>query len=564
MASPTVLSTRRKPRKPTHPQRSVTIGNRHCDAPHRPNKSPTAQSAFPLAQSLPGHGPNRSLKKRPHPLMQPDIAHTPLSLAPTPATSTSSTPVLPYIPHPEFGTVAKRARSSSPAPLQSTRVSGVAEKLGHLPVAVDHSVPTGATTAGHSVSEIAWGSIAGQPHGITGQYFPQARAKARSVSPPHYHDQYITLDVYSAFRNNPQQLWTWNLYEPRFYAQDSSTSSFSESQLRAKATGDDTLAGAGLSPRRNHRNRRPAESSRTTTPSGRFSRSAGIYHKYGNDALGFAEDAYLSSTTRSTRSRAQVSGSQGATPILGPDGGPTDALDSASRQPSSHLYRSLDGHQSDDAKESEAEYTQYASEASSRASGYGRGSGAKKSTPKPPRRRDLGFPMVVWPKGAPLDISGDKEFANITEPEKHVCSTLRVPPHQYLDIKMTLIRAATEAGVVLTEGLRELHFTKVRRHMVPADTPEPDYTLEAANAESAIPSQQQPTAMATDSKDDTSPNQAASAQTTTPVVPPATPPQGKARKSFRKRDAQKLCRIDVNKTSKIVDWFVEMGWLTLS
>ncbi|KAJ1944339.1 hypothetical protein FBU59_002628 [Linderina macrospora] len=31
--------------------------------------------------------------------------------------------------------------------------------------------------------------------------------------------------------------------------------------------------------------------------------------------------------------------------------------------------------------------------------------------------------------------------------------------------------------------------------------------------------------------------------------------------SFKKRDAQKLCRIDVNKTSKIYEWYVSMGWL---
>ncbi|KAJ2771500.1 hypothetical protein IWQ57_002185 [Coemansia nantahalensis] len=31
--------------------------------------------------------------------------------------------------------------------------------------------------------------------------------------------------------------------------------------------------------------------------------------------------------------------------------------------------------------------------------------------------------------------------------------------------------------------------------------------------------------------------------------------------SFKKRDAQRLCRIDVNKTSKIYEWFVTMGWL---
>ncbi|KAI9479354.1 hypothetical protein BX667DRAFT_506235 [Coemansia mojavensis] len=31
--------------------------------------------------------------------------------------------------------------------------------------------------------------------------------------------------------------------------------------------------------------------------------------------------------------------------------------------------------------------------------------------------------------------------------------------------------------------------------------------------------------------------------------------------TFKKRDAQRLCRIDVNKTSKIYEWFVSMGWL---
>ena len=31
--------------------------------------------------------------------------------------------------------------------------------------------------------------------------------------------------------------------------------------------------------------------------------------------------------------------------------------------------------------------------------------------------------------------------------------------------------------------------------------------------------------------------------------------------TFKKRDAQRLCRIDVNKTSKIYEWYVKIGWL---
>ncbi|KAJ1668887.1 hypothetical protein IW140_000047 [Coemansia sp. RSA 1813] len=34
--------------------------------------------------------------------------------------------------------------------------------------------------------------------------------------------------------------------------------------------------------------------------------------------------------------------------------------------------------------------------------------------------------------------------------------------------------------------------------------------------------------------------------------------------SFKKRDAQRLCRIDVNKTSKIYEWYVSLGWLAAS
>ncbi|KAJ2783001.1 hypothetical protein GGI15_002731 [Coemansia interrupta] len=39
--------------------------------------------------------------------------------------------------------------------------------------------------------------------------------------------------------------------------------------------------------------------------------------------------------------------------------------------------------------------------------------------------------------------------------------------------------------------------------------------------------------------------------------------EGKARipGTFKKRDAQRLCRIDVNKTSKIYEWYVTIGWL---
>ncbi|KAJ2079227.1 hypothetical protein H4R24_003921 [Coemansia sp. RSA 988] len=31
--------------------------------------------------------------------------------------------------------------------------------------------------------------------------------------------------------------------------------------------------------------------------------------------------------------------------------------------------------------------------------------------------------------------------------------------------------------------------------------------------------------------------------------------------SFKKRDAQKLCRVDVNKTSKVFEWFCKLGWI---
>ncbi|KAJ1647621.1 hypothetical protein LPJ64_001000 [Coemansia asiatica] len=39
--------------------------------------------------------------------------------------------------------------------------------------------------------------------------------------------------------------------------------------------------------------------------------------------------------------------------------------------------------------------------------------------------------------------------------------------------------------------------------------------------------------------------------------------EGRSRQpgTFKKRDAQRLCRIDVNKTSKIYEWFVNIGWL---
>ncbi|ORX91332.1 hypothetical protein K493DRAFT_304134 [Basidiobolus meristosporus CBS 931.73] len=31
---------------------------------------------------------------------------------------------------------------------------------------------------------------------------------------------------------------------------------------------------------------------------------------------------------------------------------------------------------------------------------------------------------------------------------------------------------------------------------------------------------------------------------------------------FRKTDAQRMCRVDVNKTGKIWDWFLDIGWLS--
>ncbi|KAJ1921393.1 hypothetical protein H4219_000710 [Mycoemilia scoparia] len=39
--------------------------------------------------------------------------------------------------------------------------------------------------------------------------------------------------------------------------------------------------------------------------------------------------------------------------------------------------------------------------------------------------------------------------------------------------------------------------------------------------------------------------------------------EGRTRQAgtFKKRDAQRLCRIDVNKTSKIYEWYVKIGWL---
>ncbi|KAJ2831722.1 hypothetical protein GGI24_001487 [Coemansia furcata] len=31
--------------------------------------------------------------------------------------------------------------------------------------------------------------------------------------------------------------------------------------------------------------------------------------------------------------------------------------------------------------------------------------------------------------------------------------------------------------------------------------------------------------------------------------------------TFKKRDAQKLCRVDVNKTSKVFEWFCKLEWI---
>ncbi|KAJ2710537.1 hypothetical protein H4R19_003698 [Coemansia spiralis] len=31
--------------------------------------------------------------------------------------------------------------------------------------------------------------------------------------------------------------------------------------------------------------------------------------------------------------------------------------------------------------------------------------------------------------------------------------------------------------------------------------------------------------------------------------------------TFKKRDAQRLCRVDVNKTSKVYEWFCKLGWI---
>ncbi|KAJ2910600.1 hypothetical protein GGI21_000713 [Coemansia aciculifera] len=33
------------------------------------------------------------------------------------------------------------------------------------------------------------------------------------------------------------------------------------------------------------------------------------------------------------------------------------------------------------------------------------------------------------------------------------------------------------------------------------------------------------------------------------------------RGTFKKRDAQKLCNVDVNKTSKVFEWFAKLEWI---
>ncbi|KAJ2371296.1 hypothetical protein IW150_004655 [Coemansia sp. RSA 2607] len=86
---------------------------------------------------------------------------------------------------------------------------------------------------------------------------------------------------------------------------------------------------------------------------------------------------------------------------------------------------------------------------------------------------------IRWAKAPPMDISQYPLAHTLSPAEQECCSNLRLLPEQYIEVKITLIRAGR------------------------------------------------------------------------------TYPHG----SFKKRDAQKLCRIDVNKTSKVFEWFVKLNWI---
>ncbi|KAJ1652632.1 hypothetical protein IWQ61_007075 [Dispira simplex] len=406
----------------------------------------------------------------------------------------------------------------------------------------------------------SWGAVAGPPLGITIRYSPQKGTifSHQAKPQPATDDRgVITLDVYSAFRTNPQDLWQWCAHDSRsspLYPLRTLNGGHGGTR-RLGIYGRDTTSETSQShsPRlRRQRHRRSphyATSRRAGEHDDRFDQVSDATASYlGVSRHPASHDEALETTT--TPSRA-------STPVLGSEvDGAEFHLDVmqhgyGTRRQQQVVYNLLShSAQASDANDEPTDDDGFHPGSDKSSQHHPRP--LKTPQKKRVKKETRDYPTVVWPKGAPMDIRDDVDYYVLTEPEIHVCSTLRVPPHQYLQIKETLIQAAREAHLAFPKGLKELELTYARREN------RPDAMESLANQEgkggSSIPPSGPPVKR----------------EAPTNVIPPNAlnifiqQQSLKSKRSFRKRDAQKLCRIDVNKTSKIVDWFVEMGWLALS
>ncbi|KAJ1910139.1 hypothetical protein IWQ60_010810 [Tieghemiomyces parasiticus] len=468
-------------------------------------------------------------------------------------------------------------------------------------------------TPPRSVSPIAlsWGSLVGPTPGLSIRYTPQEGTVFTNPTadrPPAH--PLIALDVYTAFRTDPQALWRWTTLDSRSGPHPSPHAS---RRTTRRGAGDGS-AQSSPRPRSKPRTRREAviPSKRVRDAMDATSSSSPLLPTKKVAQSPLVESIDLPSPSL----KRQTSYSQAPTPVPSSDG---DTFEYAAgrgqrsydtRRQQKIYYNALSNsaltHATPIADEDRGEEVDRESDADS--AGYGSATGQRGApgdatirgrrrgpTKHTIKRNSRGYPTVSWPKGAPLDVSGDINYKYLTEPERHVCSTLRVPPHQYLQIKDTLINAAREAGVALDEGIVELARTKARQNgeetapqpiadaAAPADpvaTPEFPPSI-AVTASPATPSGEAAAKEGTELPATPGTDTVSRASTASPRLPTATSlpdtsrvkeseekekpgPSSQVHKPFRKRDAQKLCRIDVNKTSKIVDWFVDMGWLTLT
>ncbi|KAI8866852.1 hypothetical protein GQ42DRAFT_158410 [Ramicandelaber brevisporus] len=137
---------------------------------------------------------------------------------------------------------------------------------------------------------------------------------------------------------------------------------------------------------------------------------------------------------------------------------------------------------------------------------------------------------VSWAKSPPLSFKNDRYAHLLSEGELAVCEILRINPDVYLHVRHAILAAA-----------RHANRTRPRR-LIPVAPGSYGARLTAVELNSAKGS----TNTAGGGGNKAWLAAGVGSMTLT---------------GLRKREAQKMCHIDVNKTSKLFDWYAELGWL---